>query len=300
MLKASDIRGFLWAILIAAAVAGVMTWRVVTHRAPSPSPQPPPPAAAARSSPGCADPAWQAAADRNAASLETLAWTPFGPAETGWATYAPLLAHEIASGCPPASAGFARAYAAWQRQEKRPVDGVFKAEDFEALRAALMLRRPFVRQTAAGACPAPPDDSALAAARPDEAYGGKAVRLRAGALAAYRRMVAAARNQGVGRQPPSLALVSGYRGPAEEAQRCAGGACNTLTRAHCSAHRTGLALDLYLEPASGQDPTSTAETNRRHMAGSPEYRWLVANAATFGFLPYPYEPWHWEWTGEPP
>jgi hypothetical protein len=113
-------------------------------------------------------------------------------------------------------------------------------------------------------------------------------------------MVAAARADGVAGRPPLLALVSGFRGPGEEAQRCADGGCNTLTRAHCSAHRTGLALDLYLDPAPGADPASTAEDNRRHMAQTPEYRWLVANAARFGFLPYPYEPWHWEWTGEPP
>jgi LAS superfamily LD-carboxypeptidase LdcB len=298
MLKASDIRGFLWAVLIAAAVGGLVLWRVAGHRAPS---RPAPPAAApAKAPPACDDPRWQSAADRNAASLETLAWTPFGPPETGWATYAPLVAQEIGTACPAGSAGFARAYAAWQGQEKRTADGVFKPDDFEALRAALMLRRPFVRQTTAGACPPPPDPSALAAARPDEAYGGKAVQLRAGALAAYRRMVAAARTQGLGSQPPRLALVSGFRSPAEEAQRCADAACNTLTRARCSAHRTGLALDLYLEPAPGQDATSTAQANRRHMAETPEYRWLVANAAAFGFLPYPYEPWHWEWTGEPP
>jgi LAS superfamily LD-carboxypeptidase LdcB len=36
------------------------------------------------------------------------------------------------------------------------------------------------------------------------------------------------------------------------------------------------------------------------MARSLEYRWLVANADRFGFLPYAYEPWHWEWAGEAP
>ena len=30
------------------------------------------------------------------------------------------------------------------------------------------------------------------------------------------------------------------------------------------------------------------------------YRWMVANAARFGFVNYPFEPWHWEWTGEAP
>ena len=36
------------------------------------------------------------------------------------------------------------------------------------------------------------------------------------------------------------------------------------------------------------------------MSRTPAYRWLVANADRFGFVPYPFEPWHWEWTGEAP
>jgi len=298
MLKASDIRGFLWAVLIAAGLGALLLWRVGGHRGRPPAPPGPPPAVARRT--GCAAPAWRSAAAQNGASLANLAWAPFGPPETGWATYAPLVAHEAGTPCPPDSPGFAQAYAAWQAQEKLPADGIFKPEDFRVMRAALMLRRPFVLATTAGACPAAPDPATLANADAAEAYGGKAVQLRPGALAAYRSLVAAARAAGLARQPPRLALVSGFRGPGEEALRCADGGCNTLTRAHCSAHRTGLALDLYLDPLPGADPTSTAEANRRHMTETPEYRWLVSNAARFGFLPYPYEPWHWEWTGEAP
>ena len=97
-----------------------------------------------------------------------------------------------------------------------------------------------------------------------------------------------------------MQLISGYRSPTDESDRCADETCNTLTRARCSAHRTGLAIDLYLEPAPGRDPVSSEDDNRRHMAGTLEYRWLVANAHRFGFLPYAYEPWHWEWDGEAP
>ena len=41
---------------------------------------------------------------------------------------------------------------------------------------------------------------------------------------------------------------------------------------------------------SSPDPAS-----RRHMAQGATYRWLVANAGRFGFVPYVYEPWHWEY-----
>jgi D-alanyl-D-alanine carboxypeptidase len=304
MLKPSDLRGFLLGLLIVAVIAGVVLLRVAGRRPPHPSRATAPPVATGSRSGGkpedCTPQAWQAAASANGASLSDLAWTPFGRPETGWATYAPLVAHEIATACPPGSPGFARDYARWQMQMKLPADGVLKSAEFDPIRNALALRRPFVRATAKGLCPAAPEASTLATAMPGEVYGGKAVQLRAGALSAYRRMVAAARIDGVAEQPPLLSILSGFRDPAEEAARCADGGCNTLTRAHCSAHRTGLAVDLYIEPAPGQDPTSTTDENRRHMAQTAEYRWLVANAANYGFLPYAYEPWHWEWTGEPP
>lgn len=298
MLKSSDIRGFLIGLAVLAAIAAIVLWRVLTPS--QPPPHLPSPTSEPAQAVDCQSPAWQGAASANRASLYALAWSPFGATETGWATYAPLLGHEIGARCPADTAGFAAKYADWQKRQGLPGDGVVKPADFDKLRDALALRRPFVRLTAKGLCPAAPDAAKLASATPDEAYGGKAVQLRRGALAAYRQMVAAARAAGVGVRPPDLQLLSGFRGPAEEAARCADGGCNTLTRASCSAHRTGLALDLYLEPAPGLDPTSTDEANRRHMAGTVEYRWLVANAGRFGFLPYAFEPWHWEWTGEAP
>jgi len=42
---------------------------------------------------------------------------------------------------------------------------------------------------------------------------------------------------------------------------------------------------------------STDVHSRRHMSQTPTYRWLVKNAGRFGFVPYVYEPWHWEWVG---
>jgi LAS superfamily LD-carboxypeptidase LdcB len=156
-----------------------------------------------------------------------------------------------------------------------------------------------VQATSKGLCPPPPTEGQLVLGAPDETLHGKPVQLRSGALAAYRRMVAEAKAQGLARHGEALKLVSGYRGPDEEAARCVDGGCNTVTRAHCSAHRTGMALDLYLDHLAGQGPTSSDDANRAAMARSPEYRWLVANAGRFGFVNYPFEPWHWEWTGEP-
>jgi LAS superfamily LD-carboxypeptidase LdcB len=296
MLKPSEIGRLLLGVLIVLAAGAALFWRVTStrpaHEATSPS-------GAARPS-ACKLSRWQTAAAANRNSLASLSWSPFGSQETGWATYAPLIGNEVGARCPPDSSGFAANYARWQQAQRFRVDGVFKPEEFKVLRDELALRRPFVQLTARGACPSPPPAAMLASARPDEGYAGKIVRLRSGALAAYRRMVADARRAGVAPRAPLLTLVSGFRAPAEEAARCTEVRCDRVARARCSAHRTGLALDLYLEAAPGFDPTSSAAQNRRHMAQTPAYRWLVAHAGAYGFLPYAYEPWHWEWTGEAP
>ncbi len=58
-----------------------------------------------------------------------------------------------------------------------------------------------------------------------------------------------------------------------------------------SPHFTGRALDLYV----GGDPVETKDSNRALQTETHAYRWLVRNAAGFGFCPYFYEPWHWEY-----
>ena len=58
-----------------------------------------------------------------------------------------------------------------------------------------------------------------------------------------------------------------------------------------SPHFTGRALDLYV----GGDPVDTKDSNRAIQVNTPAYQWLVRNAERFGFRPYFYEPWHWEY-----
>jgi LAS superfamily LD-carboxypeptidase LdcB len=50
-------------------------------------------------------------------------------------------------------------------------------------------------------------------------------------------------------------------------------------------------LDLYV----GGDPVDTKDANRAIQVKTPIYQWLVRNADKFGFRPYFYEPWHWEY-----
>ena len=67
-----------------------------------------------------------------------------------------------------------------------------------------------------------------------------------------------------------------------------------------SEHTTGYALDFAVRPSPNCPDAETC------MAATPAYRWLVANAARFGFeQSFPisnrqtvkWEPWHWRWVG---
>lgn len=236
------------------------------------------------------------AAAANAASFETMAWAPFGRAELGWATYAPRIAVEIDSRCAAGSPGFAAALARWQGAHDLPATGVLDADSFTAMKTRWTLARPFVAASRAG-CPEPPAPARLATAGPRESYGGKAIQVRSDALGAYRALVAAADRALPGRDAIWFQIFSGFRDPMSDDIRCAiDNNCYGRTRASCSAHRTGLALDIHVGNAPGFGPDSSDNGNRRAMVRTLAYRWLLTNAGRFGFVNYVFEPWHWEWT----
>jgi D-alanyl-D-alanine carboxypeptidase len=302
-------------LLLAGAALGVGAGELATRWA---NPHAPPPAASAPSPPlgpagagetpapspppgRCAvAPAFAAAAAQNAQSLQTAPWSVFHRPELGWEIYAPLIGREIGADCDPRSEGFAAALASWQQGHRLAPTGAMDEATLRALALVWEERRPFVAASEHGACPAPP--TVLATAAPDESYGRPA-QLRPAALEAYRRMVAAARSQepALAADRRLLTIFSGYRDPAADAARClADENCDTVVRANCSAHRTGLAMDLFLGAAPGYRPDSSADANRLYLSRSSAYLWLVAHAADYGFVNYPFEPWHWEWTGEAP
>lgn len=262
---------------------------------PAPAIAAPIPAAAAT---GCDDgPA--DAASANAASLQTLAWAPFHQPETGWEIYAPRIAAEIGTTCAPRTNGFAAALARWQTAHRLPANGRLDAPTFGAMYQTWLSQRPFVAATRHGGCPAPPAPGELVELAPAEVYG-KPERLTAPALAAYRRLVADARaaQPAIAADPKLLTVFSGFRDPAADAARCAReNNCRNVTRAACSAHRTGTAIDMMVGNAAGQRPDSSAAANRLAQSKNPAYLWLVVNARRYGFVNYAFEPWHWEWTG---
>jgi D-alanyl-D-alanine carboxypeptidase len=238
----------------------------------------------------------------NASSLRSLSWAPFRRDEVGWETYAPLIQRELRTLCAPDTSRFSQLLAGFQRRFRLKGTGEMDAATFNVFKGVWQERRPFVMVNQHGFCPPPPDPASLAIAAPAESYGGKTIPLRPGTLDAYRRMAAAAKRvPAIAKDSRNLTIFSGFRDPDADAARCvADGNCDGVARATCSPHRTGLALDLYVGEAPGFKPDSSADPNRLFMTNTPTYRWLLANAGKYGFVNYPFEPWHWEWIGQAP
>lgn len=245
--------------------------------------------------------AWSGPASANAVSLYTLEWTPFGQAEMGWETYAPLLQRELGTACEPTTPDFAAALAGFQSRHSLIGSGVFDQPTFNVLKGVLQERRPFVMARVRNECPAPPPLPLLGYLVAEEEHADRLTRLlRRDTLDAYRRLTAAARQEVAETQanPELLQIFSGFRDPEADAARCAQqGNCDGVRRAVCSAHRTGAAVDLFVGQAPGFGVDSTDPSARLHLSRTETYRWLVANAGRFGFVPYLYEPWHWEYVG---
>lgn len=245
--------------------------------------------------------AWAGPAFANSVSIYALEWTPFGSAEWGWGTYLPLIQKEIGTDCGPGTSDFAAALAAFQTRYALQATGVFDAATFDVLRGVLQERRPFVMARVRDECPDPPPLRELGYLEAPEEHADRLTRLlRRDALEAYRRLVTAARAEvpEIRNDPELLQIFSGFRDPEADAARCAAERnCDGLRRAVCSPHRTGTAVDLYVGQLFDMGVDNTSPASRQHMTQGATYRWLVRNAGRFGFVPYLYEPWHWEWVG---
>lgn len=247
-------------------------------------------------------PEWTQAAMANAISLHSLEWAPFGSAEWGWEAYAPLIEYELGQTCGPATPAFARALAEFQARRGLAPTGLFDQQTFQILRGLWQERRPFIMARVRGEpCPETPPLNQLGYLVAEEEHADRLTRLlRRDVLEAYRAMVAAARAEApeIASDPEFLQIFSAFRDPEADAARCAEqNNCDGQRRAVCSPHRTGAAVDLYVGHLAGMGVDDTSPASRLHMARGPVYRWLVRNAGRFGFTPYVYEPWHWEWIG---
>jgi zinc D-Ala-D-Ala carboxypeptidase len=230
------------------------------------------------------------AAVRNRSLARDIQWPFGGRTQKGWYLHAALIANIVDTDSEPDSTEFAEAVASWQKSRGlSPADGVVTLDVWKRMMGDLQAAR---RKDAT----APPQDELVLVSSEnwwDSSRSAELRMVRRDAYEAYERMVAAARaDLGKDAGGNYFKLVSGYRSAEYQAKlRAAAGNPSTASLAIHSPHSTGRALDIYV----GGDPVSTADANRAIQVSTPAFKWLARNAHKYGFRPYFYEPWHWEY-----
>ena len=238
------------------------------------------------------------AARRNEQLSRELIWTFGGKQQRGWYLYTPLIKRLVDTKQEPASKKFAEAVSRWQTKAGLNASGVLDEETLYAMIAAWQASRLKDRTVASA-------DQLLTAPISDLYDPTRAEELRRverSTYAAYKRLVAAAvadRSLGLARTSHGelasgekyLKIISAFRSPEyQEKLRRESPNSGSAGLAVNSPHFTGRALDLYV----GGEPVETKDSNRALQVETRVYQWLVRNAERFGFRPYCYEPWHWE------
>jgi uncharacterized protein YcbK (DUF882 family) len=218
----------------------------------------------------------------------------------GWTIYIPLICKEIGTDADIGSDEFAQAVARWQRRNGLAPVGTVDLDTWGAMVRDFQSRRIKDR--------AYPDADELLTAPASDFYDPQRPpelrQVRRDAYEAYKRMLAAAdadlhlSRGGSGETADSvqyLRIISALRSREYQDQlRRQSPKSGRAGLAVNSPHFSGRALDLYV----GGDPVNTRDENRLLQTATPVYHWLVKNAAKFGFKPYFYEPWHWEYCPE--
>ena len=240
------------------------------------------------------------AATRNASLRNDLSWAFGSKTQRGWYLYVPLISRLINTQHEAHTDGFAEALEGWQKRKGLAANGILDSTTLYAMVSEWQGRR-LKNKT-----PATPDQL-LTAPKSDFYDPTRADELRQverETYAAYKRMVAAAiadpslRLSGAkGELAPSeryLKIVSSFRSREyQEKLRRESPHAGSAGLAVNSPHFSGRALDVYV----GGEPVDTNDRNRAIQVQTPVYQWLVRNAERFGFRPYYYEPWHWEYVG---
>jgi zinc D-Ala-D-Ala carboxypeptidase len=240
------------------------------------------------------------AAKRNALLSASLIWTFGSKQQHGWYLYTPLIKQLVGTKQESATVQFAQAVARWQAKSALKPSGVI---DEETLYAMIKTWQDARLKDRTAASP----DQLLTAPLSDFYDPTRAEELRQverRTYAAYKRMVSAAiadRSLALTHQGGQLApgekylkIISAFRSREyQEKLRREAPNSGSAGLALNSPHFTGRALDLYV----GGEPVDTLDSNRALQVQTRVYQWLVHNAGRFGFRPYCYEPWHWEYVG---
>lgn len=242
------------------------------------------------------------AATQNLQLKTNTPWDFGGKQQQGWQIYEPLVQETIKAETDAGSSEFAAALSERQKSLGLSPSGILDQSTFRSFVADWQSRRlkqrtPAIAEELASGAPADFYDPSRAA---------ELRQIERETYAAYKKMVAAAtKDKSLNLKTNSdgtltagerfLKIVSSHR--SKEYQNQLRAASPNSGRAalavNFSPHFTGRALDIYV----GGEPVSTEDQNRLTQINTPVYKWLVKNAAQFGFRPYFYEPWHWEYVG---
>jgi zinc D-Ala-D-Ala carboxypeptidase len=239
------------------------------------------------------------AATRNTLLKYELGWAFGGKQQRGWYLYTPLIAYTLETDTETSPGEFASALSRWQQRAGLKGSGVLDDETLYRMvstwQGSRLKNKAYAR----------PDELLFAPTSDfyDPSRPEPLRQVERETYAAYRRMVAAAaadlglKTTSAGELAPEekfLKIVSSFRSREHQASlRAQSPNSGRAGLAVNSPHFTGRALDLYV----GGEPVETKDANRALQVQTPAYRWLVRNAERFGFRPYYYEPWHWEYVG---
>ena len=232
--------------------------------------------------------------DVNEKLSDNLEWAFGGKTQKGWKLYLPLITSLLTSDSQTESRDFSKALAEWQRRSGLQATGILDQTSWMKMVGYWQSRRSGDHTVPSAGLVTVPSESFFDSTRPAELR-----QVEAATYAAYQRMAAAAiKELGLDKSPQGseavnyFKIISAFRSPEYQrmlrAQSPGSGRAGLAVN---SPHFTGKALDIYV----GGEPVSTRDQNRQVQTNSVAYRWLVRNAARFGFIPYFYEPWHWEY-----
>jgi len=234
--------------------------------------------------------AFATAATTNVTLRDDLAWIFGGKQQHGWYLYDLLIGKTINTKHDPITSDFAASIASWQKRRGIRANGIL---DEDALMAMVSQWQGDRLKNRAYATPdqlltAPPSDFY------DPSRDAELRQVERNTYAAYKEMLAAA-SADLKLAPTAkyLKIISSFRSREyqESLRKKSPNAGSAGLAVNNSPHFTGRALDLYV----GGDPVDTKDANRAIQVNTPAYRWLVQNAERFGFRPYFFEPWHWEY-----
>ncbi len=231
------------------------------------------------------------AIERNSQLKNNLKWTFGGKTQTGWYLYVALIQQLIDTDEKPESEQFAVALSKWQTGYRLDPNGIMDAETLYRMIEIWQSRR-------VNSSSYPPENELFTAPISDfydPTRDVELLKVKKEAYFAFKKMVAAAaadKSLNLQSNTDFLKIISAFRSREYQAKlRMKSPNSGRAGLALNSPHFTGCALDIYV----GGEPVTTKDENRAIQVETPIYKWLVKNAEKFGFYPYYYEPWHWEY-----